>query len=133
MVLARKDTKHPFDIETLAGASVLDEQRFRRRTPPLVPRALGGNTQPSASGPYGTADPMTNKREMFVSVDVETTAWIPGEYSLLTIGARLVDDAYADLQRGAEADQPQCLSERHSKSQACRWMICWPKVKRPWR
>ncbi len=35
---------------------------------------------------------MTNKREMFVSVDVETSGPIPGEYSLLTIGACLVDD-----------------------------------------
>lgn len=30
---------------------------------------------------------MTNKREVFLSVDVETAGPIPGEYSLLTIGA----------------------------------------------
>lgn len=30
---------------------------------------------------------MNNKREVFVSVDVETSGPIPGEYSLLTIGA----------------------------------------------
>lgn len=36
---------------------------------------------------------MTSKREVFISVDVETSGPIPGEYSLLTIGACLVDDA----------------------------------------
>lgn len=35
---------------------------------------------------------MTAKREVFVSVDVETSGPIPGEYSMLTVGACLVDD-----------------------------------------
>ncbi len=35
---------------------------------------------------------MTDKREVFISVDVETAGPIPGEYSLLTIGACCVDD-----------------------------------------
>jgi ribonuclease T len=35
---------------------------------------------------------MSVKREVFVSVDVETAGPIPGEYSLLSIGACLVDD-----------------------------------------
>lgn len=35
---------------------------------------------------------MTNKREVFISVDVETAGPIPGEYSLLTIGACNVSD-----------------------------------------
>ena len=35
---------------------------------------------------------MIDKREVFISVDVETSGPIPGEYSLLTIGACLVDD-----------------------------------------
>jgi DNA polymerase III epsilon subunit-like protein len=36
---------------------------------------------------------MTAKREIFVSVDVETAGPIPGEYSLLSIGACVVDDS----------------------------------------
>jgi DNA polymerase III epsilon subunit-like protein len=35
---------------------------------------------------------MSAKRELFISVDVETSGPIPGEYSLLTIGACCVDD-----------------------------------------
>eukprot|EP01042_Synura_sphagnicola_P006353 gene6353-8117_t len=35
---------------------------------------------------------MTEKREIFISVDVETSGPIPGEYSLLSIGACNVDD-----------------------------------------
>jgi len=35
---------------------------------------------------------MTSNREVFVSVDVETSGPIPGEYSMLSIGACLVDD-----------------------------------------
>jgi DNA polymerase III epsilon subunit-like protein len=35
---------------------------------------------------------MTNKREVFLSVDVETSGPIPGEYSLLAIGACDVSD-----------------------------------------
>jgi DNA polymerase III epsilon subunit-like protein len=35
---------------------------------------------------------MTSNKEIFVSVDVETAGPIPGEYSLLSIGACLVDD-----------------------------------------
>ena len=35
---------------------------------------------------------MSDKREVFVSVDVETSGPIPGEYSLLSIGACDVDD-----------------------------------------
>ncbi len=34
---------------------------------------------------------MTNGRDLFVSVDIETAGPIPGEYSLLAIGACLVD------------------------------------------
>lgn len=36
---------------------------------------------------------MTSKREVFVSVDVETAGPIPGEYSMLSIGACDVDDS----------------------------------------
>lgn len=36
---------------------------------------------------------MSEKREIFVSVDVETAGPIPGEFSLLSIGACAVDDA----------------------------------------
>ena len=35
---------------------------------------------------------MTAQREIFVSVDVETAGPIPGEYSLLSIGACDVDN-----------------------------------------
>lgn len=35
---------------------------------------------------------MSEKREVFISVDVETAGPIPGEYSLLTIGACQIDD-----------------------------------------
>lgn len=35
---------------------------------------------------------MSEKKEIFISVDVETSGPIPGEYSLLTIGAVNVDD-----------------------------------------
>jgi ribonuclease T len=35
---------------------------------------------------------MSQKREVFISVDVETAGPIPGEYSLLSIGACRVDD-----------------------------------------
>ncbi|MCG7394233.1 3'-5' exonuclease [Microvirga sp. ACRRW] len=35
---------------------------------------------------------MSGRREVFISVDVETSGPIPGEYSLLTIGACLVED-----------------------------------------
>ena len=35
---------------------------------------------------------MSDKREVFISVDVETSGPIPGEYSLLSIGACDVDD-----------------------------------------
>jgi ribonuclease T len=36
---------------------------------------------------------MKNKREVFISIDVEAAGPIPGEYSLLSIGACDVDDA----------------------------------------
>jgi len=35
---------------------------------------------------------MSDKKEVFISVDVETSGPIPGEFSLLTIGAANVDD-----------------------------------------
>lgn len=35
---------------------------------------------------------MTSKREVFISIDVETSEPIPGEYSILSIGACHVDD-----------------------------------------
>ena len=35
---------------------------------------------------------MTKNREVFLSVDVETAGPIPGEYSLLTIGACNIED-----------------------------------------
>lgn len=35
---------------------------------------------------------MTNKTEIFLSIDVETSGPIPGEYSMLTLGACNVDD-----------------------------------------
>lgn len=35
---------------------------------------------------------MTDQREVFVSVDIETAGPIPGDFSLLSIGACLVDD-----------------------------------------
>lgn len=37
---------------------------------------------------------MTGKREIFISVDVETAGPIPGEFSLLSIGACDVDDEF---------------------------------------
>lgn len=37
---------------------------------------------------------MTSKREVFLSVDVETSGPIPGEYSLLTIGACNVSEPF---------------------------------------
>ena len=37
---------------------------------------------------------MTSKREIFISVDVETAGPIPGEFSLLSIGACDVDDEF---------------------------------------
>jgi ribonuclease T len=36
---------------------------------------------------------MTARREVFISIDVETSGPVPGEYSLLSIGACDVDDA----------------------------------------
>lgn len=42
---------------------------------------------------------MTNgKREVFISVDVETAGPIPGEFSILSIGACLVEDAAATFE-----------------------------------
>lgn len=35
---------------------------------------------------------MTTKQEVFISVDVETAGPIPGEYSMLTLGACRIDD-----------------------------------------
>jgi ribonuclease T len=35
---------------------------------------------------------MTAKQEVFISVDVETSGPIPGEYSMLTLGACCIDD-----------------------------------------
>ena len=35
---------------------------------------------------------MTSKREVFISIDVETSGPIPGDYSMLSIGACHVDD-----------------------------------------
>jgi len=35
---------------------------------------------------------MTRKREVFISVDIETSGPIPGEFAMLSIGACLVDD-----------------------------------------
>lgn len=53
---------------------------------------------------------MSDKKEVFISVDVETSGPIPGEYSLLTIGAVNVDDegqtfecALKPLNRNADA------------------------------
>ena len=36
---------------------------------------------------------MTNRREIFVSVDIETAGPIPGDFSLLSIGACVVDNS----------------------------------------
>jgi ribonuclease T len=40
---------------------------------------------------------MSEKNEVFISIDVEAAGPIPGEYSLLSIGACLVDDPKTDF------------------------------------
>lgn len=53
-------------------------------------------------------------REVFVSVDVETSGPAPGRYSLLAIGACLVDDPghsfYVELQPIGEAVAPEAMA-----------------------
>jgi DNA polymerase III epsilon subunit-like protein len=53
-------------------------------------RALECHSQPAAAGAGRALDRMT--REVFISVDVETSGPIPAEFSMLSIGACLVDD-----------------------------------------
>jgi ribonuclease T len=53
---------------------------------------LGCNPDPTATRACGAADIVNTKNEIFISVDVETSGPIPGEYSLLSIGACNVDD-----------------------------------------
>src|SRR5687768_5754050 len=53
-------------------------------------RALERHPQPATTGPVRAIDRMT--REVFISVDVETSGPIPGEFSMLSIGACLVDN-----------------------------------------
>jgi DNA polymerase III alpha subunit (gram-positive type) len=53
---------------------------------------LEGDPQQAASRSSGALNFMTSKREIFISVDVETAGPIPGEFSLLSIGACDVDD-----------------------------------------
>lgn len=56
---------------------------------------------------------MTIKREIFISVDVEAAGPIPGEYSLLTIGACNVADAaqtfYCELKPTTRNADPKAL------------------------
>lgn len=56
---------------------------------------------------------MTPKREIFISVDVETSGPIPGEFSLLSIGACLVDDGaqtfYCELKPVNHNADPKAL------------------------
>jgi ribonuclease T len=40
---------------------------------------------------------MSNKEELFISVDVETSGPIPGEYSLLQIGACVIENAQESI------------------------------------
>jgi hypothetical protein len=73
---------------------------------------------------------MSSKREIFISVDVETAGPIPGEFSLLSIGACDVDDesrsfAEAEVNAGlvelikeAFAIRNQLLSGSHDSIEA---------------
>jgi DNA polymerase III epsilon subunit-like protein len=60
--------------------------------PAALPSTLERDPQPAVTGSRGATDPMTAQREIFVSIDVETAGPIPGEYSLLSIGACDVED-----------------------------------------
>ena len=55
-----------------------------------------------------------NKSELYVSVDVETSGPIPGEFSLLSIGAGIVgkpsEGIYLELQPSAERYDPEALA-----------------------
>ena len=55
-----------------------------------------------------------NKSELYVSVDVETSGPIPGEFSLLSIGACIVgkpsEGIYLELQPSAERYDPEALA-----------------------
>lgn len=60
------------------------------------------------------ADSRSSAPEVFVSVDVETSGPAPGRYSLLAIGACLVDDPgrsfYVELQPAGEAVAPEAMA-----------------------
>ncbi|WP_454618612.1 3'-5' exonuclease [Bradyrhizobium cenepequi] len=53
---------------------------------------MAGDPHATLARAGGAIDLMSRKTEVFVSVDVETAGPIPGEYSLLSIGACVVDD-----------------------------------------
>ncbi|WP_442753297.1 exonuclease domain-containing protein [Methylocystis sp. JAN1] len=53
---------------------------------------MAGDPHATLARAGGAFDLMSRKTEVFVSVDVETAGPIPGEYSLLSIGACVVDD-----------------------------------------
>ena len=58
-------------------------------------------------------DPQPAPLEAFISVDVETSGPTPGQYSLLAIGACLVDDPthpfYVELQPAGDAATPEAM------------------------
>jgi len=77
-------------------------------------RLEGGTRQnivPAGNDCYG--DGMNND-ELYVSVDVETSGPIPGEYSLLSVGACLVDEPktsiYLELKPDSVAHDPEAVA-----------------------
>jgi len=99
MLMVKEGSDHPFDIVTFADCTgrLRDVGRRKRRS------AITGQQfkfdHPCSDG---ASDLMTTKREVFISTDVETSGAIPGEFSLLSIGACHVDDEaltfYCELQ-----------------------------------
>jgi hypothetical protein len=82
--------------------TTLEDDGPRRRAPPRLSRALDSYSDPTAPRPSGAVDIVTKKKEIFVSVDVEASGPIPGEYSLLSIGACHVDKPDQNAQYQAE-------------------------------
>jgi DNA polymerase III epsilon subunit-like protein len=58
--------------------------------------------------------PMTNPKEVFISVDIETAGPFPGRYSILAIGACLVEDPdisfYVELQPVQDEFVPEAVA-----------------------
>ena len=67
--------------------AALEDVGIRGGPSPNVSGALGGGQEPPSPRAAGVLDFVSAQREIFVSVDVETAGPIPGEYSLLSIGA----------------------------------------------